>query len=63
MTSVLVTEEIAEAGVELLRGRFDVDVELDMPPEQLAERIGDYDALIVRSATRVDAGLLEHAGG
>ncbi len=62
MTSVLVTEEIAAAGVELLRGQFQVDVELNPPPEQLAERIGAYDALIVRSATSVSAGLLEHAG-
>jgi D-3-phosphoglycerate dehydrogenase / 2-oxoglutarate reductase len=62
MTSVLVTEEIAAAGVELLRSQFQVDVELNPPPEDLAERIGAYDALIVRSATNVTAGLLEHAG-
>jgi D-3-phosphoglycerate dehydrogenase / 2-oxoglutarate reductase len=62
MTSVLVTEEIAAAGVELLRGEFEVDVSLNPPPDDLAERIGGYDALIVRSATSVSAGLLEHAG-
>ena len=62
MTSVLVTEEIAAAGVDLLREQFQVDVELNPPPEDLAERIGAYDALIVRSATSVSAGLLEHAG-
>jgi D-3-phosphoglycerate dehydrogenase / 2-oxoglutarate reductase len=62
MTSVLVTEEIAAAGVELLRGEFQVDVELHPPPADLAERIGAYDALIVRSATVVSADLLEHAG-
>ena len=62
MTSVLVTEEIAAAGVELLRREFEVDVELNPPPEALAERIGAYDALIVRSATDVSASLLEHAG-
>ncbi len=62
MTSVLVTEEIAAAGVDLLRGEFQVDVELNPPPAELAERIGAYDALIVRSATSVSAGLLERAG-
>src|SRR6185437_5398103 len=62
VTSVLVTEEIARAGVELLRGQFQVDVELTLTPDELACRIGDYDALIVRSATSVSAGLLEHAG-
>ena len=62
MTSVLVTEEIAQAGVDLLRGQFQVDVELNPKPDDLAGRIGAYDALIVRSATSVSAGLLEHAG-
>ena len=60
-SSVLVTEEIARAGVELLRAQFQVDVELHPLPEALANRIGAYDALIVRSATSVSADLLEHA--
>ena len=55
---VLVRERIAEAGVELLRDRFDVDVDLD---GALEERIGAYDGLIVRSATKVTADLLEQA--
>ncbi|HUZ84238.1 MAG TPA: phosphoglycerate dehydrogenase, partial [Gaiellales bacterium] len=59
---VLVTEEIAEAGVDLLRSRFDVDVATDMPADELTDRIGDYDALIVRSATRVTAELIDRAG-
>ncbi|HYX84019.1 MAG TPA: phosphoglycerate dehydrogenase [Gaiellales bacterium] len=59
MLSVLVKEEIAQAGVDLLRERFHVDVDLDMPADRLPDRIGDYDALIVRSATRVSAELLE----
>jgi D-3-phosphoglycerate dehydrogenase len=59
--NVLVKEEIAQAGIDLLRERFEVDVALDLPPEELAARIGGYDALIVRSATQVSAELLEHA--
>lgn len=55
---VLVRERIADAGVELLRGRFDVDVDFD---SDLAERIGGYDALVVRSATKVTRELLERA--
>ena len=50
MDSVLVTEEIAGAGVDLLRERFTVDVELGLPADELASRIGGYDGLIVRSA-------------
>ncbi len=58
MQRVLVREPIAEAGIELLRQRFEVDVE---PDGDLAETIGDYDAIIIRSATQVTADLLERA--
>jgi D-3-phosphoglycerate dehydrogenase len=53
---VLVRETIADAGVELLQGKFDVDVDAESP---LLEIIGDYDALIVRSATKVTAEVIE----
>jgi D-3-phosphoglycerate dehydrogenase / 2-oxoglutarate reductase len=52
---VLVREPIAEAGVRLLRDRFDVDVE---PDGDLAEQIGGYDAIVIRSATRLTADLI-----
>jgi D-3-phosphoglycerate dehydrogenase / 2-oxoglutarate reductase len=55
---VLVREPIADAGVELLRSRFDVDVDFD---SDLAERIGDYDAIVIRSATKLGADLMERA--
>jgi D-3-phosphoglycerate dehydrogenase len=58
---VLVREPIAEAGVEFLRRRFDVDVDTELPVEQLPDRIGDYDALIVRSKTQVTDDLLSRA--
>ena len=61
MDSVLVTEEIADAGVHHLRDRFTVDVELGLPADELAGRIGSYDGLIVRSATRVTADLIYRA--
>ena len=53
---ILVREPIAEAGLELLRSRFDVDVQ---PDGDLAERIGEYDAIIIRSGTRLTADLIE----
>ena len=56
---VLVREPIAEAGIELLRERFDVDVDAN---GDLAERIGDYDGIVIRSATKLTAEVLEHAG-
>ena len=55
---VLVREPIAEAGIELLRERFDVDVDAN---GDLAETIGGYDAIVIRSATQLDAALLEKA--
>jgi D-3-phosphoglycerate dehydrogenase len=59
---VLVKEKIADAGVELLRRHFDVDVRTDMAEDELSGAIGDYDAIVIRSATNVDADLIERAG-
>ena len=52
---VLVREQIADAGVELLRESFEVDVDTESP---LDEIIAGYDALIVRSATKVTADVI-----
>jgi D-3-phosphoglycerate dehydrogenase / 2-oxoglutarate reductase len=57
-TKVLIRERIADAGVELLRQRFDVDVDLD---GELGEKIGQYDAIIVRSGTQLTGDLIERA--
>ncbi len=58
---VLVTEKLAESAVGLLREEFEVDVILDLDEGKLLERIGDYDGLIVRSATKVTAEAIERA--
>jgi D-3-phosphoglycerate dehydrogenase len=55
---VLVREPIAEAGVQLLRDRFEVDVDGE---SDLAEIIGRYDAIVVRSATKLTADLIARA--
>src|SRR5207342_1887588 len=55
---VLVRESIADAGVELLRSRFDVDVDADSDLEEIIDR---YDAIVVRSATKVTADLIARA--
>ena len=55
---VLVREEIADAGVRFLQERFDVDVDRD---SDLAERIGDYDAIVIRSATKLTGELIDRA--
>jgi D-3-phosphoglycerate dehydrogenase len=60
---ILVTDEVDPEGVELLKSvpEFQVDVEPTLPPKVLLERIGDYDAFVGRSATRISAELLERA--
>jgi len=58
---VLIAERLSETGLERLREHVDVDVKLGLSPEELADVIGEYDALVVRSATKVDATILERA--
>jgi D-3-phosphoglycerate dehydrogenase len=56
--NVLVAEKIADAGVDLLRERFDVEVGTGWSADELADRIGDYDAILIRSATKLTADLI-----
>jgi len=58
---VLVAEKIGDSGVALLREHFDVDLGADWTREQLTERIADYEGILIRSATQLDAELLGHA--
>ena len=60
-TRVLVAEQIAPEGIEVLRARHEVEVRTGLSPEQLREVIGDFDALIVRSQVDVDAALIAAA--
>jgi D-3-phosphoglycerate dehydrogenase / 2-oxoglutarate reductase len=60
MARILVTEQIAEGGLERLRAAgHDVDVQLDFTPETLPELVQGAHALIIRSATTVTAEVLE----
>ena len=58
---VLISEKLADRGVELLEKEFEVDVLLGLSPEELIEKIGEYDGLIIRSATKVTAEVIEAA--
>ncbi len=58
---VLVKEKIGDSGIELLREHFDVDLGIDWSDEELAERIGAYDGIVIRSATKMTAELIEKA--
>lgn len=60
---VLVTEPLAEEGIARLQSEpeIEVEVKLKLPPEELKRIIGGYHGLIVRSATKVTADLLDAA--
>jgi len=62
MARVLVTERIAATGLDALRGAgHEVDERLGLDPEGLRAALPGAAALIIRSATRVDAAALEAA--
>jgi D-3-phosphoglycerate dehydrogenase len=60
MARILVTEPIADGGLDRLRDAgHTVDVRMDVTPEQLLDEIAGVQALIIRSATQVTRELLE----
>ena len=62
MARVLVTEAIADGGLDRLRDvGHDVDVQLGLSPDELRTAIVGAHALVIRSATQVDAELLAAA--
>ncbi|MEO7021187.1 MAG: phosphoglycerate dehydrogenase [Ktedonobacteraceae bacterium] len=61
---ILIADEIAQEGVDLLRRELptaQIDIRTGLKPEQLRAIIGEYAALIVRSATQVTADILAEA--
>jgi len=59
VSRILVTEPVAEAGIEILRSAGnDVDVRTGLSPAELQQAVAGAHALIVRSATTVDADVL-----
>jgi D-3-phosphoglycerate dehydrogenase / 2-oxoglutarate reductase len=59
---VLVKEKIGEPGVQLLRDAgLDVDLGLEWAHGELAERIGSYEGILIRSATKLTADLIDRA--
>jgi D-3-phosphoglycerate dehydrogenase len=58
---VIVTEKLAHEGLLILEKdpRVEVDVKLGLSKEELIATIGEYDAIVTRSATQVDRDVLE----
>jgi len=60
MARVLVTEEIADGGLDRLRqAGHEVDVRLGLTPDELVAAVTGAHALIIRSATKVTAPVLD----
>jgi len=59
---ILVCDKIADEGVKLLEEKgYEVTTAWDTPKNELPKIIGEYDALIVRSATKVKGDLIANA--
>jgi len=59
---VLVSDSISQECIDILkREGFEVDIKIGLKQEELKKEIGHYDALIVRSATKVTADIIESA--
>ncbi|GAJ05609.1 unnamed protein product, partial [marine sediment metagenome] len=57
---VLVSDAIAEQGVEILKNAgFEVVQKTGLSPEELVKAIPDFDGIIVRSATKVTKEVIE----
>ncbi|MBT8241063.1 MAG: phosphoglycerate dehydrogenase [Acidimicrobiia bacterium] len=60
MARILVTEKLAESGIELLKAAgHDVDVQVGLSPTEINEVIPGAHALIIRSATKVTEAMLD----
>jgi D-3-phosphoglycerate dehydrogenase len=57
---VLVSDKLSPKGVEIFEkaGGIEVDVKTGLPPDELKAIIGEYDGLVIRSATKVTAEII-----
>ncbi len=62
MPKVLISDKLSELALETFRARgIEVDYAPGLSPEDLAAKIADYDGLVVRSASKVNAEVLAGA--
>ena len=58
---VLVADGVSKQGIDILAKDFEVVVKDKLPAEELLEMIPDFDAIIVRSASKVTREVIERA--
>ena len=59
MPKILIADPIANAGVDVLRSRAEVDVKTGLKESELLAVVGEYEALVVRSETKVTAAVIQ----
>ena len=59
MPKVLVSDSIDQVGIDILSQVAQVDIKTDLSPEALVQIIADYDALMIRSGTRVTQAVID----
>ncbi|HLB29614.1 MAG TPA: hydroxyacid dehydrogenase, partial [Dehalococcoidia bacterium] len=55
---ILVSDPIAQEGIDVLARRAQVDVKLGLKPPELCDIVGEYDGMVVRSETKVTAEVI-----
>ena len=62
MAKVIICDPIHEAGVKMLMDAgLDVTLDTEVTPDDLLQKIGEYDAMVIRSRTKVTKELLDAA--
>jgi len=59
MAKILISDKITPESVSMLKEKHDVEEFLEWQPEQLIEKIKDFDALVVRSRTKVTKEIID----
>lgn len=61
MSKVLVSDPVDQAGIDILQQVAQVDVNTNLSEEELVRLIPEYDAIMIRSGTRVTESVIEAA--
>ena len=63
MKKILISDNLSEEGIEIFKKTpgIEVNVKTKLPPEELKAIIKDYDALVIRSATKVTQEVIDCA--
>jgi D-3-phosphoglycerate dehydrogenase len=56
---IIVTDGISENAKKMLESKYIVDLKKGLPPEELKKEIKNYNAIIIRSATKMTAEIIE----